>query len=160
MKALMELVRNQVFSEYLDFCFAAGISISPMKVSISMSRIFRPFCWVPMQPCHHPFEAPIGRNQQPYSPQTKPGPNSDSVRTHYNTCHPGEKKEPEQLLTEEFGELMLVEWDGIESCLCDLAKVYVDDLEQRLDLLVNAMRGSILKMVDHMHLEKKLNLSR
>lgn len=59
-------------------------------------------------------------------------------------------------MTEEYGELTLVEWDGIGSCLCGLANVYVDYLEERVDLLVNAMRGSILKIVDHMHLEKKL----
>lgn len=63
----------------------------------------------------------------------------------------GEKKEPQQLF-----ELTLVEWDGIESCLCGLANVYVDYLEQRVDLLVNAMRGSIFKIVDHINLEKKL----
>ena len=68
----------------------------------------------------------------------------------------GEKNEPQQLLTEEYGELTLVQWDGVESCLCGLANVYVDYLEQRVDLLVNAMRGSILKIVDHMHLEQKL----
>lgn len=59
-------------------------------------------------------------------------------------------------MTEEYGELTLVRWNGIESCLCGLANVYVDYLEQRVDLSVNAMRGSFLKIVDHMHLEKKL----
>ena len=57
-----------------------------------------------------------------------------------------------------YGELALVAWDGIESCLCGLANVYVDYLEQRANLLVNAIRGSICKIVDHMHLEKMLEM--
>lgn len=39
-----------------------------------------------------------------------------------------------------------------------LANVYVDSFEQRANLLVNAMRRSIWKIVGHMHLENMLEM--